>query len=180
MIPDLIGTLQQMLPVWVSVPLLALIAAFAIPGWWNWLRSKQIKGQVRRMMRAPSSEARDEHAENAFALAAGSARRLSYLADELFRLNQRVLFDRALAELKATGKALEDVRRLSAKVAVEKKRGRHPIEEAVIIERMWEEGMHEAARERLAEVMRRHPGDADLQELEQTLAELAAAASEAS
>ena len=49
------------------------------------------------------------------------------------------------------------------------KRGSHPLEEVVIIERIWDEGLHDAALERLAEVSAHFPGDPDLAALEADL-----------
>jgi hypothetical protein len=168
-LPELLQTLANLLPPWLFFPALAVLAIVAVPAWVSWLRSKQIRGHLRRMLRAPDSRTRQAHEESAFFLAQGRPRRLVALADEAMRLNLKPLWRRALAELEATGKLPADVRRLRAQVAVERKRGGHPLEEAVIIERMWDQGLHEAALERLAETRARFPEDPDLATLEADL-----------
>lgn len=165
MIPELLRNIEAILPPEVWVPLFVLLGIAAIPAWITWLRTKQIKGQLRRMLRASDPDEKASHRNAAFALAAGRPRRLVFLADEAYRLGQKGVFLEALEALEATGKYPKDIRRLRDKVEASPKRGGHPLEEAVIIERMWEQGLHAAARERLAEVRGRFPKDEDLADL---------------
>jgi len=168
-IPQLLETLKELLPPWLFFPLVAVLAVAAVPAWINWLRTKQIRGQLRGMLRAANAQARKAHEAEAFFLAKGRPRRLVALADEAIRLNLKLVWQRALSELMATGKLPAEVQRLRAKVEAAPKRGGHPLEEMVIIERLWDEGLHDAALERLADVRARFPDDADLAALEADL-----------
>ncbi len=169
MIPELLETLGQLLPVWLYVPLLVVLAAALVPAWLFWLRSKQIKGQLRRMVRERDPERRAAHRARAFHLAAGRPRRLVGLADEAHRVGLKNVFDAAVRDLAAAGGPKVELDRLRKLVTEPPKRGAHPLEELVIIERMWDQGLHDAARARLTEVRARFPDDPDLATLEARL-----------
>ncbi|MBW2253114.1 MAG: hypothetical protein JRI25_00790 [Deltaproteobacteria bacterium] len=168
-LPELLQTLANLLPPWLFIPLLAVLAVAAVPAWIHWLRTKQIRGHLRGMFRATDPHTRHVHEASAYFLALGKPRRLVVLAEEAIRLNLKPLWQRALTELETSGKVPAEVRRLRAKVEAVHKRGSHPLEEVVIIERMWDEGLHDAALERLAEVGAHFPGDPDLTALEADL-----------
>jgi hypothetical protein len=169
-ISSLLKAVTTLLPPQVYVPLLVLAAIAAVPAWLHWVRTKQIAGRLRRMLRAASPEERAAHRQAAFELAGERPRELIYLADEAERLGQKGVFKQAVEALEATGKAPRDVRRLRALGGdTPPKRGLHPIEEAVIIERLWEQGLHAAARTRLAEVRAAFPEDPDLAEIQARL-----------
>lgn len=166
-IPDLLAALGALLPPWVTIPLAVLIAAVALPGWYYWLRTKQIRGALRSLLRATDEAARRRHRERAFELTGGRPRRVAYLADEAIRLHLKGVWQRALSQLEQSAPA--EARRLRAKVEPPPRRPSHPLEEAVVIERMWEQGLHDAARARLHEVRTRFPDDEELAALEQRL-----------
>jgi len=166
-ISSLFKSLTTLLPPQVYVPLLILAGLAAVPAWLHWVRTKQIAGRLRRMLRAKDAEERHAHRDAAFELAGNRPRALVYLAHEAERLGQKAVFKQALEALEATGRAPLDVAQLRAMGGdAPPKRGMHPIEEAVIIERMWSQGLHAAARERLAEVRAAFPEDPDLLEIE--------------
>lgn len=166
-IPQIIRTLEQLLPPEVYIPLFVVLGIALVPTWFHWVRTKQIKGQLRRLLRATSSEEKATFRARAFAFANGKPRRLAFLADEALRLGLKPIHDEAMAALKAVaGGHHADVQRLEAATKVVPPRAQHPLEEAVVIERMLEEGLVEAAKARLQEVRARFPTDPDLADLE--------------
>lgn len=168
-IPDIIAGLRAALPAWAFALVLLGVAALAAPVYLNWLRSKQIRGKFRAYVRAIGNEHRARVAEEMFALANGRPRLLVTIADEAERLGKRLVLDRALTELEATGGAPEDLKRLTTKVKPDKPPPMHPLEEAVHVERMLDEGLLPAARQRLDRALKRFPQDADLLELQARL-----------
>lgn len=173
-IPQLIKAIESILPPEVYVPLFVVIGVALVPTWFHWLRSKQIKGRIRRMLRATDPAEREAHRRAAFDLAAGKPRRLAHLADEALRVGLRSVYDEALATLKASGGHRADIQRLEGATKVVPPRGAHPLEEALAIERMVEAGLLDAARARLHEVRGRFPEDPDLAALQQRLDEASA------
>src|SRR5690606_25582445 len=169
MIPELLQTLAQLLPMWLYVPILVALAALIVPAWLFLLRSKQIKGQLRRMARERDPARKAAHRARAFQIAGARPRLLVSLADEAHRAGLKGVFDAALKELARSDGAPVDLERLRALTTAPPKRGAHPLEEMVIIQRMWDQGLHEAARARLAEVRARFPDDSDLAALAETL-----------
>lgn len=168
-IPRIIGVIEQLLPPEIYVPLFVILVFALVPVWFNWLRTKQIKGQLRRMLRATTPEARAGFRARAFEFAAGRPRRLAFLADEALRIGLKGVYDDAMVALKAAGGHHKDLQRLEAATKVVPPRAQHPLEEAVVIERMLEEGLEEAARGRLTEMRARFPNDPDLADLERRL-----------
>ncbi len=170
LIPELLETIALVLPPWALVLVGVAVLAVGIPAWLHWMRTKQIRGALRRLVRARDDADRAEHLARALSLASGRPRRLVFLVEEAIRLGLKPIWRRLLEELEETGAPPADVRRLKEKVEAAPKRGGHPLEEAVIIERMWSEGLEAAARERLDEVRGRFPEDPDLAALEERLA----------
>jgi hypothetical protein len=165
---QLFRAIETVLPPQVYIPLFAVIGVAAIPSWFYWLRTKQIKGQLRGMQRATGPDQREAHKRAAFELAAHKPRRLAYLADEALRLGLKAVYEEALKELAEGGhhdehKRLEQASKAPAQVAG------HPLQEAAAIERLVAEGLLDAARERLRQVRARFPDDPDLAELEKKL-----------
>ena len=165
---DIVQTLSMFLPTWAVVAVVA-VAVMAISPWWiHSMRSKQIRGLVRRMVRADEARRR-LLAEQAMGMAANKGHRLAVVATEAHKMGQVVLRDRAMAQLEQMGERkelallLEMVKPKETPVA-------HPLEAAVIIERLREEGMFEAARDRLERALRRFPGDDRLLELRRDIA----------
>jgi len=168
-IPQIIRTLEQLLPPEVYIPLFVVLGIALVPSWFHWVRTKQIKGQLRRLLRATDPNDKATFRSRAFEFAHNKPRRLAFLADEALRLGLKPIHDEAMTALKAAGGHDDDVKRLEAATKVVPPRAQHPLEEAVVIERMLGEGLVEAARARLAEVRARFPGDHDLADLERRI-----------
>ena len=170
MILDMLTTVRGMLPDWAFTVLVGVLLAVLIPAWLFWLRSKQIKGVLRRWGRADDVEERTALADEAFRLTGGRGRLLVALMDEAHRLDYRPIWTRALEELERTGQCPQDVARIRAKITVERPPALHPVEEAVHVERMLGEGLLEPAWERLAPALERFPDDPDLIDLRDRIA----------
>ncbi|MCO4746084.1 MAG: hypothetical protein KC912_14910 [Proteobacteria bacterium] len=169
-IPDIIANLRAALPPWAFALVLLAAVALIAPSYFYWLRSKQIKGKFRAYGRAIGHEQRDAVADEMFALAGGRARLVVTIADEAERLGMKALLDRAMGELANSGAAKADVKRLRDKTEREKPPPMHPLEEAVHVERMLDEGLLPGARQRLERALERFPEDAELVDLAERLA----------
>jgi len=170
-IPQIIRTLEQLLPPEIYIPLFVVLGVAMVPSWFHWVRTKQIKGQLRRLLRSTEPGERATFKARAFEFAAGRPRRIAFLADEALRLGLKPIHDEAMVALREAGGHVADIQRLEAQTKVVAPRALHPLEEAIVIERMVTEGLVEAARERLAEVRRRFPDDPDLAAIERRLDE---------
>ncbi len=161
-IGQIIRTLSEVVPLRTLLLLVLALAILALPLWFETVRERQVRGAVRRMVRAdPDQRAALE--ERAIALAASRPRRLFVLAGEAIRYDQRDLRDRALTALEAAG---GDTRALRAKIDRPKAKFRDAVEATVRIEALLAEGLPEAAREQLGEARSAFPDDPDLLSLE--------------
>ncbi len=168
-IPDLISVITTFVPPWALAVLGVAAVALAIPAWLRSVRSKQIRNRLRWVGRAHSDDERHRWAQEAFQLADGNGLLLVVLAEEAHKLNQLDLFKRAMTLLRAMPGLEPDIARLDKQSLKDKPRYRHPVEAAVVIEKLAREGMVDEAVERLNEAMQLFPGDSDLQELSETL-----------
>lgn len=168
-IPDLISVVTAFVPSWALGVLAVALVALAIPPWLRSVRSKQIRNRLRWVGRAHGDDERAQWAGEAFELAGDNGLLLVVLAEEAHKLNQLDLFKRAMSQLRAMPGFEADIARLDKQSLKEKPRYRHPVEAAVVIEKLAREGMTDEAVERLNEAMQLFPGDSDLQELSETL-----------
>lgn len=169
-IADLLNGLALFLPFKVFVGVVVFVAVAAVPIWFETVRDKQIRGIIRRMIRADKDE-RSSLAASALDLAGKSPRRLGTLVRQAIHYDQRALRDEALAVLEATGKAPADVAHLRAMIAPKAAKFRDPIEATVRIEQLIEQGLHVAAREQLTAARASFPEDPDIAALERRLSE---------
>lgn len=163
---QLVRTLSEVVPVRALLLVLLVLAVVALPAWLETIRERQLRGTVRRMVRA-DPEQRVALVERAMHLAGRVPRRLSVLAGEAIRYDQRDVRDHALAALEAAG---GDSRPLRAKIDRPKPRFRDPVEAVVRVEGLLTEGLVEAAREQLGEARASFPDDGELKALESRLA----------
>jgi hypothetical protein len=159
---QLVRSLSEVVPLRTLVVVLLVVAILALPAWLETVRERQLRGTVRRMVRADPDQ-RAALVDRALTLAAHVPRRLSVLAGEAIRYDQRDVRDRALAALEEVG---GDTTVLRAKIERPKARFRDPVEAAVRIEGLVGEGLLEAAREQLAEARAAFPDDPELAFLE--------------
>ena len=167
--PDMLAALGMVLPPWAVALVMACVAALMVPGSLYWVRSRRVKGILRSLGRASTDEQRAQLADEAMALATGRPRVLVALADDAHRLGMNLLRDRAMDELRARGAAPKDLRRLGKLVRKDAPPPMHPVEEAVFVERMIDEGLLGAARQRLGPARERFPEDTELAALEERL-----------
>lgn len=158
---DVFQILATLLPPWALAGVVAAVLVVGAPAWFDNVRSKQIRGRIRKMLRATTPE-KPPLAAEALALAADRPRRLVALIREAHKYDLRDLRDAGLAHLEALGTAPEDVRVLRKLVSPPPARYRDPLEAVVKVERLLDMELPVAAREALDEALRQHPGDADL------------------
>jgi hypothetical protein len=161
---DVMQILGSLLPPWALAGLGVVLAVVAGPAWFDNVRSKQIRGVIRKMLRATTPE-KVPLKEQALELAARRPRRLVALVRESHKYDLKELRDAALARLEALGSAPEDVRVLRALVKPPPPPLRDPLQAVVKVERALELGLVVGAREALAEGLRQHPDDPDLHRL---------------
>lgn len=166
---QLIEAVTSLLPPWMVAPVLGVLVLLSVPLWLNSVRNKQISGAVRRLVRAPDAVAREALLKRIWSLAAERPSRVLVIVREAIRYDQRQLMNEAMDWLDARGEAVEDLRIIRGKMTPEPKPVGHPLEVAVTVERLVEEGMHEAARSRLNDALARYPKDADLMALSRRL-----------
>lgn len=166
---QLIEAVTSLLPPWLVAPTLVLLAIASVPLWLNSVRNKQISGAVRRMVRAPDSVAHQALEQRVWDLAAERPSRVLVIVREAIRYDQRRLRDDAMRWLDERNEAEEDLRLIRSKMAPDPKPIGHPLEVAVAVERLMEQGMNDAAHARLDEAIRRYPTDVDLRTLKNQL-----------
>ncbi|MCB9682708.1 MAG: hypothetical protein H6733_14680 [Alphaproteobacteria bacterium] len=174
-IGDLIGVLRLMLPPWALGLLAVVVALWLVPRLRYRTRARQIRGAIRRMVRADVPTRAGLFAWT-FELAADDVFLLVDVANEARKRGMNDLWDHALARLDdlATGRGeAERLRRSVERVSAEPM---HPVEAALRIEALVDTGAYEAARERLGEALARHPSDPGLQALHARIAQATQAA----
>ncbi|MEN0065122.1 MAG: hypothetical protein AAGA48_23465 [Myxococcota bacterium] len=173
---DLAGVVGQLVPPW-AIPIVLIVAGvLALPPWLESVRSKQIKGFVRRMVRADDGE-RAELADQALQLAGTRRLRLVGLALEALRYDQRTLRDEALSRLEQHPKGRDDAAKLRERFEKPAVRFSDPLAAQVRVERLLREGLVVGAAEQLEAAQRQFPDNPELKQLE---ASIATAASEES
>lgn len=166
MIGELIGTIAQFVPTWLLAIGVAVTAMLLGPGILTGIRVKKVKALLRRTTRSESNEEREGYIAEALERASGRGDVLVALAREADKMNLPVLRDQALEQLKRLGTHPLEVKKLTGPTdPTQDRRFGHPVEAAVSIERLLENGATEAARERLAEALDRFPTDESLQQL---------------
>lgn len=173
---DIFQTLGSLLPPWALALVALLLAVVAGPSWFDNVRIKQVRGRIRKMLRATTAE-RVPLAEQALVLAAARPARLVALVREAHKYDLRDLRDEALRRLHRTGRAPEDVRVLRELVQPKKPTYRDPLQAVVKVERLLGLGLVVGAREELELALAQHPEDADLQALDMVVTEAAAQSS---
>lgn len=161
---DLGGLVFQLVPPWAIPIVIGVLGALAAPFWLESVRGKQIKGAVRRMVRASEDE-RPPLAERALSLAGTRRTRLIALVQEAMRYDQRALRDEALVRLERVHRG--DAAELRKRIDKPRTRYRDPVEAVVRIEGLLDEGLVVAAREQLEEARRSFPHDPDLDRLQE-------------
>lgn len=155
--------LHLLLPPWAVAAVFALVLAAAVPAWLNNVRIKQIRGLVRRMVRASADE-REAMIERALSLADRKPTRLITAVEQAAKYDQRGLQERAMATLDEV--APDEAARLRFKMQPDAlKKVQHPLEVAVRVERLLAEGLVDAAAEHLDGALARSPDDPDLRAL---------------
>ena len=161
---DLGGLVSQLVPPWALPIVIGVLGALAAPFWLESVRSKQIKGAIRRMVRASHDE-RGVLSRRALHLAGHKRIRLISLVQEAMRYDQRELRDEGLARLQQVPGGRHDAVELRKRVDKPRPRYRDPVEAVVRVESLLEQGLTVAAREQLDEARRTFPTDTELEAL---------------
>ena len=174
-ISDILSSLFLVLPAPVVYGLAVVIGLLLLRPWLKNVRAKQIRGRVRRMVRADDAQ-RDKLAAEAFRTARGNADHLYLLAFEARKRSFPALYQQALDALQAMPEGRRLASQLNEQVAPEKSPTRHPAEWIAIIETMIDNGVYEGARLRLAEALDQHPSHPALLALPKRIDDAQAAA----
>ena len=164
-IGDLINALTTLVPLRMLVVIAVLLAVSAAPFWMESIRDRQLRGLVRRCVRAEEGP-RDALVAEILRVAADKPNRLRTVAQVALHYDQRDVHDRALAALEATGKAAEDVKLLRQKVEKPPIRFRDPLEAVVRVEALLDAGLRVGAQEQLDAALKAFPRDPDLERLQ--------------
>ena len=163
-IAQLVEALSWFVPLRTIVVALVVLAAIASPFWFESVRDRQIRGAVRRMVRAEPRQ-RAAIAEQVMRLAGRRPGRLVAACDAAIKYDLRDLRDRALAALVEAGAPQADLKRLRALVDKPVVRWRDPLEAVVRIEALLDAGLRVGAQETLEQARAAFPGDPDLARL---------------
>jgi hypothetical protein len=173
-VSDLITGLLVVFPPWV-LGVVGVVGVVTLgPRWIESMRDKQLRGWVRRMIRADADE-RQRLSDLVMEVAGSHPGRLSAVVHHAIHYDQRALRDRALAALAATGGAPEEVKRLRERIDKPRTKFRDPIEAAVRIEQLRQDGLLVAADEQLEIARAAFPGDPELEALARTMREASSA-----
>ncbi|MCB9686616.1 MAG: hypothetical protein H6738_08035 [Alphaproteobacteria bacterium] len=160
---QLIETLSMFMPLKVVLGIVVILGLLGAPFWLESVRDRQIRGTVRRMVRAERPE-RDELANRVLTLADGKPGRLRAVVEAATRYDQRDLRERTLA-LMEKGPGADDAVRFREATVVKRWRPRDPLEAVVRVESLRAEGMDGAAEEHLQAALEVFPDDPELQAL---------------
>lgn len=163
-ISRLFQTLAELLPPWLYYATVAVLIVLAIPGLKYSIKGRQIRGALRRVSSLTSRVMVDEQIARAFERAGENPRLLTLLCEEAIRLKQFEIWPRALARMKEVGVPSEHAR-LLAMVMPEQQIDSHPLQAAIAVRRLRDEGMDQAADERLHRAIERFGPDEELMAL---------------
>ena len=158
---DLVNALFLLMPVPMVIGVLVFIAVLMLPGWLFAMRSKQIRGLIRRRVRATPEEA-DALARQAIALTGGKGPLLIALGREAIRMHQRDLWNMAREQLSTLHDYNAELQELEASISRSSQPLLHPVEVLMTVKRLTKLGMLDAALTRLEEALTRFPDDEDL------------------
>ncbi|MCA9494464.1 MAG: type II secretion system protein [Myxococcales bacterium] len=164
---QLVETLSMFMPLKVVLGIVAILGLLAAPFWLESVRDRQIRGTVRRMVRAERQE-RDALAHRVLSLADGKPGRLRTIVEAATRYDQRDLRERTLA-LMEKGPGARDAVRFRETTTVKRWRPRNPLEAVVRVEALRAEGMEAAAEEHLQIALETFPDDPELLALRRTV-----------
>ena len=167
---DIAQLLLTALPPWALAALAGVLVVVAGPAWFDTVRIKQIKGCIRRMLRAPPNE----HAaliEEAFDRAGTRPARLAALVREAHKYGFKGMAERGLQALAGTRRAPADVHALERLLHPPPDAPSTALQAVVRVEQLIAEGLWVGAKEQLEVARKRYPNDADLEMLERRLAE---------
>jgi hypothetical protein len=155
-IGQVVHALAKLLPPWALAIVIGAAALFFLRGFGFRTRSKQVREAVRRLVRA-TPETRDAILARAFERAGDHPDLLALLASEAARRGMPRLHADALAKLEAVPGGAP----LAAKLRREATReaqvaALHPVEVAVRVRALLDQGLVDAARARLDEATAAH------------------------
>lgn len=173
-IGQLIADIGKFVPPWLLGILIAVLLVLAAPGWLTGLKVKKVKAILRQTTRADETE-RKALQQQALDVAQGKPEVLVALVREADKMNLPRLRDRAMKALKKFPSHADVVRQMKKPADPQKLKGSfgHPVEAAVRIRTLVENGAVELAREKLAEANAKFPGDPELAELQTLVQETA-------
>jgi hypothetical protein len=161
------GVLMDVLPPWATDMATGVIAILAGLLALYWSQMQRIRGTVRRMVKAaPAEQAR--LAQLALSLAGKRPALLLLLEQEAHKRHQTELANAALAVLKATGRRSRDVTAIQKRRTPERAPVTHPTEVVLQVSALLDQGMVEAAADRLTDGLVRWPLHSELLELRRT------------
>ena len=161
---DIFQLLVWLFPPWAIALIAALTLLAALPGLRYGQRTRRIKSSIRQMVRADPAR-RSEMFERTLATAAEDGHLLALVAREARKRSLPDLYQRALEQLDAHPTLAHQADVVRGETRRPKTHKRHPLEAAIAVENLIEEGLTTRAREQLEDALQDHPRDAALLEL---------------
>lgn len=165
---DVGQVLNSLVPGWAIPVVLGVAGVLMLPPWLESVRSKQIKGAVRRMVRADEA-LREQLSDRALALAGHRRLRLIGLVQEAIRYGQRELIEAGLVRLESDPRGRRDAQALRDRIRKPGQRFRDPTEASVRVSALIEAELFVGAQEQLDEALERFPDDPELLQLREAL-----------
>lgn len=161
---DVGALVTSLIPAWALPFVLVGLGVLLLPPWIESVRSKQIKGAIRRMIRADDA-LRPGLADRALSLAGQRRLRLIGLVQEAIRYGQHRLVEAGLTRLEAHPNGRADAAKLRERIEAPRIRFRDPVEAVVRIGRLMEQGLVVAAEEHLEVALHQFPDEPELRDL---------------
>lgn len=161
---SILDTVSQLLPPQAMAAVAAVLVILIAPLWFGSMRQKQIRGVIRRLVRADDSERATLHARIRH-LAARSPTRWVTVVQQAIRYDQRALRDEGMQWLADDGRRPRELAAFNDTIQPSKPAFRDAFEATVRVERLLRAELPAAAREEWERAVAAFPNDAELAHL---------------
>lgn len=167
-VSDVINGLMILLPPELVGLLVVVAAALLAPGWVHATRARQLKGMIRRRVRASEAD-RSILMDEILQRAGMDVPLLGVAYGEASKREQVVLIAALRARLEQNARGQEELARHTRKTERKKPPPRHPLETIAIVETMIEAELWVAAADQVAQALEAQPTEPRLLDLSERL-----------